>query len=77
MSSHAHTITYADMEASLAAIGGVKGLLLMLPAMLSDLPETLLDTIEKGLVDELPIDITIDLPGLRYEVKLRGSSDAD
>ncbi len=75
MSTMELTVSYDDVEASLAPIGGTPALLAGLPAFLPDISEAMLATIEQGIREKLPVDMKIDLPGLTYIVHLRAADD--
>ena len=74
-SSHDYTVTYEDLESALAGIGGAQGLLVMLPAMVPNLPASVLEAVELGIVEQEPVDVSVKLPGgITYSVHLRAAA---
>jgi len=68
-------LSYESLDLQLGAIGGMRGLLTMLPAMLPGIEEAMLVRIEEGMAAGEPVDLRVDLPGLTYIVNLRDPRD--
>lgn len=65
-------VTYGQLNEGLAMVGGIDGLLVALNAMLPNLPPAVLDGIEQGVRDGIPVALHAELPGITYHVYLAG-----
>lgn len=69
--THTIELTYAQLEEQFSSIGGVHGLLLMLPALMPELDAATIDAIAKGVDEQMPVDVTAVLPAWTVHIRLR------